>query len=114
MRPAAATAAINAKRRLDTLSAILHIPQTRLSDCRPRPVNHPLLLERRLRRREPGDRDAERRAGHVVHPHMVTELHRRGLATVLAADADLQLVEAPSAQSHGELDQLADDVLVEH
>src|SRR2546423_13412928 len=114
MRPAAATAAINAKRRMDTPSTILHNPPTRLSDCRPRPVNHPLLLERRLRRREPGNRDAERRARHVVHPHMVTELDRGGLTAVLAADPHLQVVAAAPAQPHGELDQLAATVLVEH
>src|SRR2546422_7375654 len=55
------------------------------------PVDHPLLLERRLGRGETGDRHAERRAGHVVHAHAVTEFHRRGLATMLPADADLEL-----------------------
>src|SRR6266566_5733954 len=95
-------------------STILHNPPTCLSDCRSRPVDHPLLLERRLRRSKPRDGDAERRARHVVHPHMVAELHRRGLAPVLAADPDLQLVAAAAAQPHRELDQLAHAVLVEH
>src|SRR5437588_520892 len=71
-------------------------------------------LVRQLSRPAPRDGDAERRARHVIHPHMVAELHRRGLAAVLAADPDLQLIATASAQSHRELDQLADAVLVEH
>src|SRR5213594_4298556 len=55
------------------------------------PVNHALLFERRLSCGETGDGHAERRAGHVGHAHTVTEFHRRGLATVLPTDADLDL-----------------------
>src|SRR5207247_11252759 len=78
-----------------------------------RAVNDPLLLERGLRRREPGDGNAERGAGHVVHPRVVAELDRAGLAAVLAADADLEVAARPPAQAHGGLDQLADAFLVE-
>src|SRR4051812_47950783 len=51
----------------------------------------PRVRDRRLRRRHPGDRDAERRAGHVVEPVAVEELDRVGVAPVLAADAELEL-----------------------
>src|SRR2546425_12529056 len=54
-------------------------------DRRPRPVDHPRLLQRRLRRREARDRDAERRARHVIQPAPVAELDRARLAAVLAA-----------------------------
>ena len=49
------------------------------------------LLDRRLRRGEPGDRDAERGAGDVVQAGAVAELDALGIAAVLAADADLEL-----------------------
>src|SRR5262245_32963657 len=39
--------------------------------------------ERRLRRREPRDRHAVGRAGHVVEPGAVAEVHARGVAAVL-------------------------------
>src|SRR5262245_57091917 len=42
------------------------------------------LLDTGLRRSEPCDRHHVRRAGYVVHAHAVAELHRRGLAPVLA------------------------------
>src|SRR5258707_5575403 len=51
-----------------------------------------LLAERGLRRGEPRDRHAERRAGHVVEPDLMAERDRGGIAAVLAADADLELV----------------------
>ena len=49
------------------------------------------LLQRRLRGGEAGERDAVRRAAHVVEPDPVAELDRGGLAAVLAADAELDL-----------------------
>src|SRR4051812_25880941 len=36
-------------------------------------------------------RDTERRARHVVEPHVVEEVHRRGVAAVLAADTELEV-----------------------
>src|SRR3954463_10785676 len=48
-------------------------------------------LDARLRRAETRDRDHERRARHVRHAHLVTELHRRRLAAVLTADTDLEI-----------------------
>ena len=38
-----------------------------------RSIYHPLLLERRLRRGEPGNRHAERRARHVVEPRLAED-----------------------------------------
>jgi len=43
----------------------------------------------RLRRRQAGNRHAERRATHIVQPDPVAELHAVRLAAVLTADADL-------------------------
>src|SRR6266699_2934543 len=77
-------------------------------------VNHPLLLECGLGRGQTGDRQAERRAGHVVHAHAVTELHRRRLAAVLPADADLELGPRSPAELDRQLDELADAFLIEH
>src|SRR5437762_1399089 len=70
-------------------------------------------LDARLRRAEVRDRDHERRARHVRHAHLVTELHGRRLAAMLAADADLEIrTRAPPALD-ADLDQLADAFLVE-
>src|SRR2546430_647466 len=69
-------------------------------------VNHPLLLKRRLSCGEAGDGHAERRAGHVVHAHAVTEFPRRRLATMLPADADLELGPRSPAEPHRQLDEL--------
>src|SRR5689334_22706178 len=49
-----------------------------------------ILTQRRLRRRKPRDRHAERRARYVVQIHLVAERDRRRIAAVLAADADLE------------------------
>src|SRR5881397_3264014 len=78
------------------------------------PVNHALLFERRLSCGETGDGHAERRAGHVGHAHTVTEFHRRGLATVLPTDADLELGPRSPAELDRQLDEFADAFLVEH
>ena len=67
---------------------------------------------------QPGDRHAERRAGDVVHAHLVAEGDAVGVAAVLAADADLQvlavlLLARLAALGDADLDQLADPVDVE-
>src|SRR5438045_1899068 len=64
--------------RLDRLETVLLVPLR--------------LAERRLGRRQPGDRHAEGRAAHVVHADLVAEMHAVGVAAVLAADADLQVL----------------------
>src|SRR5437868_4614815 len=53
-------------------------------------------------RRQPGQRDPEGRARHVVKADLVAEVHRGRVATVLAADAELERLPAarPLAQAH--------------
>src|SRR5579884_3452668 len=72
------------------------------------------LPQRRLRRRQAGDRHAERRAAHVVQPDPVAELHRVRLAAVLAADADLQVRTRRPTLLHADLHQPADALEVDH
>src|SRR5207249_7166333 len=81
-------------------------PQSALDRCS-RAIYHPLLLERCLGRGETGDGHAERRAGDVVHAHVVAELDRRGLAAVLPTDADLQLAPGSPTEPDRQLDELA-------
>src|SRR6476660_5612658 len=50
-----------------------------------------ILAERGLRRRQPCDRHAERRARDIIERELVAEGHRGWIATVLAANADLEL-----------------------
>src|SRR5262249_60594915 len=57
--------------------------------------------------------NAERRAGDVVEPELVAERHRRRIAAVLAADADLELGLYAAALPDGDADQRADALLVE-
>src|SRR6266852_8661628 len=56
-----------------------------------------LHSERRLRRREPGHGDSIRRGADVVEADPVEEMHRRRVAAVLAADANLQVGPALAA-----------------
>ena len=62
---------------------------------------------------QPGDRDAERRAGDVVQADPVEEVHRVGVAAVLAADADLEVGPGRPAALGADPDQLADALDVE-
>src|SRR4051812_38048192 len=71
------------------------------------------FTERRLGGREAGDRHAEGRAAHVVHADLVAEVHAVGVAAVLAADADLQVLvvlRLPrlAALLDADVDELAD------
>eukprot|EP00982_Pelagococcus_subviridis_P013843 31285-Pelagococcus_subviridis.AAC.9 len=68
-------------------------------------------LERRLRRGETRDGNAERRARDVVQPFLVEKLHGRRVAAVLAADANLQIRVRASAFVHAHLDQRTDALL---
>src|SRR5919202_6953306 len=68
---------------------------------------------RRLRRGHARDRDAVRRAAHVVKPGHVEEVDRLGVAAVLAADPELQLrlglAPDPRRQAHEPADARAVD-----
>src|ERR1041385_7850503 len=72
-----------------------------------------LVLDRRVRGREARDGHAERAAGHVVESGLVEELHRGGLAAVLAADADLELGLLVASLLDRDFDEGADAVPVE-
>src|SRR5215470_10915883 len=69
--------------------------------------------DRRLRRRKPGDRHAVGRAGDVVEPDLLAELDRGGVAAMLAADAELQLLAGAAAALGGDADELANAVGVD-
>src|SRR5262245_28924832 len=56
----------------------------------PGPLPPPATPERCLSRRQARHRNPVRGAGDVVQPDGVTEVDRRGLPTVLAADAHLE------------------------
>src|SRR5450830_43169 len=71
------------------------------------------LFDGCLRRGEPCDRDAERRAAHVVHAGAVAELDALGIAAVLAADAHLEVGPGAATPLDAHLHELADALLVE-
>src|SRR6185436_16592734 len=56
-----------------------------------------LLPQRRLGRRQPRDRDSERRARHVVELDLMAERDRGWVAAVLAADANLEVLADAAA-----------------
>src|SRR5262249_46802496 len=93
-------------------NTLMRLPFDPWSLCGARDA-HALLGERGARRREARDRDAERRAGHVVQADVVEELDRARIAAVLAADADLELRLDLAAAPRRDRDELADAVLVE-
>src|SRR5947207_14791325 len=72
-----------------------------------------LLAERGLRRGEPRDRHAERRARHVVEPDLVAEHDRSRIAAVLAADADLEVPAHLAAALDADPNQRADAIAVD-
>jgi len=71
------------------------------------------LPQRRLRRRKPRDRHAERGARHVVEADLVAERDRGRVAAVLAADAELELRTDGAAARRGDPDEFADAVVVD-
>jgi O-acetylserine/cysteine efflux transporter len=79
-----------------------------------RPRRRPLLpVDGRAAGLEPGDGHPERRAGHVVEAHVVEEVDRGGVATVLAADPEVQVgVRGPAGFGRGP-DQGPDPLRVE-
>ena len=60
-----------------------------------------------------GDRHTEGRAADVVQTNVVAELHARGIAAVLAADAQTQIGAGLTAIVGSHLDQLADADLIQ-
>src|SRR5690606_19467759 len=62
---------------------------------------------------EAGDRHARGRAAHVVEADLVEELDRGGVAAVLAANAELQVLAGGAATFGGDRNQLADAFLVD-
>src|SRR4051795_309177 len=62
---------------------------------------------------QPGDRHPEGRAGDVVEPGGVEEVHRLRVTAVLAADADLELGAGLAALLDSDLDQPSDALGVE-
>jgi hypothetical protein len=67
-----------------------------------------LASQRRLGRRQPRDRDAERRARDIVEPDALAECDAGGIAAMLAADAELDVRPRRPAALGGERHQLAD------
>src|SRR5689334_20704608 len=67
----------------------------------------------RLGRGEAGDRHPERAAADVVEADPVEEVDRLGVAAVLAADAELELLVHRTAALGADLDELADARLVD-
>ena len=59
-------------------------------------ANRLAVGKRGLGRREPGDRNTERRAGNVVHAHFVAKGDTIGIAAVLAAYSDFQVLRRAS------------------
>src|SRR5687767_1502905 len=77
-------------------------------------VHRPALRQRGLRRRQSRNRYPERRAGNVIHTQLVAECHRGRLATVLPADAELEIRPSAPPQVARECEKLAHPRAVEH
>uniref|UniRef100_A0A0N4ZZV7 Carbamoyl-phosphate synthase (glutamine-hydrolyzing) n=1 Tax=Parastrongyloides trichosuri TaxID=131310 RepID=A0A0N4ZZV7_PARTI len=69
--------------------------------------------QRRLRRRQTGDRHAVGRAGDVVQPHLFAEGDGRRVAAMFAADAHLHARLGRATALLGDADQVAHAVLVQ-
>src|SRR5690606_31626503 len=67
----------------------------------------------RLRRRQPGDRDAVGRGADVIEAGLLAEGDARRIAAVLSADAELDVGPGRPAPLGGEGDELADALDVE-
>src|SRR5258708_4892732 len=68
---------------------------------------------RRLRGRKPGDRHPERRARDIVEPDLMAERDRARIATMLAADADLEVAAGRASALDADPDELADAFAVD-
>src|ERR1700722_13000637 len=72
-----------------------------------------LPAQRRLRRRQPRDRRAIGRTGHVVQTHLLAERDRGGVAAVLATDAELDVAAHRPPTLGRDADQLAHALAVD-
>src|SRR5262249_51872662 len=72
-----------------------------------------VLAQRRLGGGKAGDRHPERRARHVVEPGLVTERHRGGIATVLAANAELDVASGFASALDRDVDEFAHALAIE-
>ena len=92
-------------------------PRCRRSRLRRPPTRSPgfaaATTDDGLRGRQAGDRHPERRARHVVEPGLVEEGDGLGVAAVLTADAELQVLASGTTALRTDPDQLADARLVD-
>src|SRR5258708_6136826 len=72
-----------------------------------------LVRERRLGRGEPGDRHPIGRAGDIVEADLVAEADGGGIAAVLAADAELQVLARAAAALGADAHELAHALAVD-
>src|SRR5688500_6147813 len=73
----------------------------------PELVSH-LHRQRGLSGSQPRDRYAIRRHGHVIQPDLLEEVNRRGIAAMLAADAELDVGTRGTPLLDGDADERAD------
>src|SRR5260370_2188491 len=71
------------------------------------------IPQRRLGRRQAGDRNAERAATDVIQADLVAELDRVGIAAVFAADADFQVLSLTAAFVNAGFHQAAHSVSID-
>src|SRR5262249_51388645 len=72
-----------------------------------------LLAQRRLGGGEARDRHPERRARYIIQPDLVAERDRGGVAAMLAADAELEVLPHLASALGGDAHQLAHAFAVE-
>src|SRR5260221_14229793 len=73
----------------------------------------PSRRQRRLGGGEAGDGDGVGGARDVVEPDLLAELDRGGIAAMLAADAELEVLARPPAALAGDAHELADALDIE-
>ena len=73
----------------------------------------PSVAERRLRRRQPGDRHSKRRARDIVEPELVAERDRGRIAAVLAADPELEVRPRLASAIDADAHELADAIAID-
>ena len=71
------------------------------------------VLQRRLRRSQPGDRDTERRARYVVLADQVAPFDRIRIAAMFSAQPNLEIGSSSAAGFHTDLHDLPDPIPVD-